>query len=390
MKIYDSKTVVLNHRRLKLSGNSHFYKIKRAASTGTFVFLLLILFSAMISCSGARANSDRLAMIVATGEGAVYRSSLGGEAMPAKVGVILKKGSRIETNQGSIDIQTRSGNLVRLSSYTILTIDEILESSTRLTSMELQQGVLDAVVQKASQDEAFQVRTPTSIASVRGTKFRVQTGENGRPSVRVYEGSISFAPDVPEEVKKNYEVILEKDDLSEFSSDLNEAVQTYKKQTGNRKSPAKDEIPRLPSPETSIHTRIIELDGKEKAIVATLSPLDQELVESAIDGAGSKGEDQNASLTASVDAVKKIEQLQNENRDRAVEEIQELTGDEGLKTEMEIAEHYKILEVLHTKKGEVFPGAVVTQIGDTLIVHTTGGVRRIEKHDVDYVELKNY
>ncbi|BES70823.1 hypothetical protein RE428_18410 [Marinobacter nanhaiticus D15-8W] len=110
---------------------------------------------------------------------------------------MLHAGDEIVTQTGFTVIQLADGSLVRLGRDSHLIFNRLTRfGKTGMvdTRMRLDRGELDADVEVLIEDGSrFEVDTPSAVAAVRGTAFRLQV----RPSVtelQVTEGTVAFGP----------------------------------------------------------------------------------------------------------------------------------------------------------------------------------------------------
>ncbi len=110
------------------------------------------------------------------------------EWQPASIGTILENGDKIGSKDNSwAEISFRAGHQARLGSNSFMIINHM----EKKTSLELFKGELFSKVKKLSKAEGYEVKTSQSVASVRGTEFKVSIDENnGKTLVSVYEGSV--------------------------------------------------------------------------------------------------------------------------------------------------------------------------------------------------------
>jgi len=97
----------------------------------------------------------------------------------------LLSGDRVRTGQRArATIVYTDGSRIELGADSSLVLEE---SSPQRVSMRLNLGTLKAFVQKLLSCR-FEVRTPSAVAAVRGTEFRVRVLSGGRTHVDLYKG----------------------------------------------------------------------------------------------------------------------------------------------------------------------------------------------------------
>lgn len=106
--------------------------------------------------------------------------------MKASAGMQLTPGSKIRTGAGSATLLFFDGSKVRISEHADFTLEGAESSSIALF---LGMGKLQAWVAKL-RSRTFKTRTPTAVASVRGTKYDLSTdGKN--TTINLYQGSLA-------------------------------------------------------------------------------------------------------------------------------------------------------------------------------------------------------
>ncbi|MFW5808272.1 MAG: FecR domain-containing protein [Spirochaetota bacterium] len=157
---------------------------------------------------------------------------------PALVGMSVSSGDRISTGQrsscdisiGESVLRIKEGSAVDLTS-------SLLENGSEKSDITLDHGSLLAWPKKLAKDDEFVVRTTTSVAAVRGTRFAVRTDPRQTTRIKVFEGSIRVAPRVAKldtaprkllehgtTVTKNQAVLITPDDRDRAESAVNKSL----------------------------------------------------------------------------------------------------------------------------------------------------------------------
>jgi hypothetical protein len=112
----------------------------------------------------------------------------------AAEGMVLKKGSSIKIGPGgSADILLFGSSVVRMDEKTQIKIAELKpEKGQRTVKLNQTAGKAWNKVLKVSGIDNYEVRTPTSVATIRGTGFFVSVVENVS-SVGVAEGNVTLS-----------------------------------------------------------------------------------------------------------------------------------------------------------------------------------------------------
>ncbi|MBX7058017.1 MAG: FecR domain-containing protein [Leptospirales bacterium] len=115
---------------------------------------------------------------------------------PLAQGARLRAGDWIVTGpESAADLGLPGGTVIRLSANSRLSMDALARESSRgkVDELMLHRGRLLNVVERLNQGDEFNVRTPTAIAGVRGTSFRVST--DGRATeIYVVRGAVEVRP----------------------------------------------------------------------------------------------------------------------------------------------------------------------------------------------------
>lgn len=116
-------------------------------------------------------------------------------------GDVLEEGDRIQTGANSLlDLSLTDASIVRLRPGTALTISEIVRTVDGITKIDLglRSGSTLHEVEKMGEKDSYTVRSPTAVASVRGTTFEFNAEEN-KSVVRVARGLVEVKSLVGEE-----------------------------------------------------------------------------------------------------------------------------------------------------------------------------------------------
>jgi outer membrane protein assembly factor BamB len=140
-------------------------------------------------------GKEEAIIVFLTGDVSVYKNK---EWANAEIGEILKAGQSIKTPVGSYcEIQMGTKALVRIEEDTMMEISSLYDRKNGTTvDMSLTSGTVICKVNKLLDKEAFAVRTTTTVAGVRGTRFLVSTGDDETTMVAVSDGSVQIAPRV--------------------------------------------------------------------------------------------------------------------------------------------------------------------------------------------------
>lgn len=158
------------------------------------ILFLLLLLSVLIIFPAALSSKDIIAYIGdVKGDVKVTRSNPG-EIESAKIGMFIFPGDHVKTGKESYAaiIFQDDGSRLKLDSNTSLTLDATRQKKKLNKKMYLGVGKMWAkVVKKRGTD--FQVRTPTSVASVKGTKFIIEELAIGQTWLWVLEEAVQLS-----------------------------------------------------------------------------------------------------------------------------------------------------------------------------------------------------
>jgi hypothetical protein len=87
------------------------------------------------------------------------------------------------------------GDVISFEDKTYATLSKLTQQGDdKQVEISMPLGNIDCDVKKLSKKSSFQVRTPSAVAGVRGTKFGVSISPNGTATVTVSEGLVAVAP----------------------------------------------------------------------------------------------------------------------------------------------------------------------------------------------------
>jgi len=184
----------------------------RARTIGLAALLLLVLATFVMAQPG---GSDAT-LIVSIGQAVVDRS-VGGlfassaeTAVSAGEAVTVRKGDTIQLAEtASAQLRLTDGSTIDLSGGTTLAVSELVNNnlSYRARFSLLAGRTLSHVVHLLRPDDSFEIKTPSSTASVRGTKFTVEVINAESTYYAVEEGVVQVTMgDQAVDVAAGYEV----------------------------------------------------------------------------------------------------------------------------------------------------------------------------------------
>lgn len=150
--------------------------------------VLLMFVSFLPFCSKKEASVKEVKGIIVflSGDVHLFRK---GNALPVTLGLAIDAGDRIETGAGSLAVvQITDKNIVRVAEKTVLEMSTIEQNSQ--VSLFLQKGEIASKITRLEKNGAFTVKTPTTVAAVRGTEFSVAV-QDGKEKVAVLSGKVA-------------------------------------------------------------------------------------------------------------------------------------------------------------------------------------------------------
>jgi len=353
--------------------------------------LVLSAVFGLANCGSKGSEAANNSMMVVYTTGTAFILAEGKSELPTKVGMIVKQNDIIRTESGTVDLQTRSGSAVRIREMTKITIAAL--SGGTETKINMDHGGLLANVKKAGSGENFSVVTPTAIAGVRGTTFSVEVGEDSRSSVRVLDGSVAMKPRVVAlekmdaqqikadpnlqklaDIQAKSEVVLEKETQGRLDPKTEASLIEANKADANATPGKVSAIAASIDSAKPVTTEKVEITTREIIDSRTLVAVDGKVMEQAVAG----GQESVAAQEISKQREQKTEQLLGQIMDDA--------SRNKLNSEKEIQQHYNKLELVVLKNGDKIRGAVIAQTGNSIVVHSPEGVKKILRSDLDYQE----
>ncbi|GBF39849.1 FecR family protein [Leptospira johnsonii] len=354
------------------------------------LFLIVTFIGSSNFCSKVSKSKPGLVVIFLTGKVDVQRN---GKLIPLSLGSVLQKDDTIKTNSGTLDLQTSLGHVIRLKSYTNLSIDSLHGEGSEETSLAVKTGLLLVKTNKLSQKEQFKISTPTAIAGVRGTAFSFEVVQGTLPKIKVYEGMVAMTLKAPvsqeipadkiaenpnyqkfQKLLEENEIVISEEEEAEVKPEFDQLAQTILNRLDDASIAQSIEKFRNDLVRT-VQKGKFERDPRESADLETLVKVNEDLVSGSLD---------NKYL------AKEIEKDQSEKLNIAFDKLESEASAQKLASEEEIQKYYSVLESVHKLDKTVLHGAVVAQVGNTMLVHSTKGIYRLDVSEVEYIQYKNF
>ncbi|MCX8124257.1 MAG: FecR domain-containing protein [Spirochaetes bacterium] len=319
-------------------------------------FLLAIIVFLILSCT-PQPKSVSAHLIFMQGDVTIIRNEVN---VPVILGSIVQPEDIITTgNQSIAVVQIADRAVVHITSNSKLAVKTLVATSTTLY---LERGEIISKVERLQKAQEYRVKTPSVVASVRGTQFLVKADEKiGK--VAVHTGSVSVKP-VIEETK------IEEIQIEETIVDGGkEAIVTVEKEK------AAKEIP-VSVKEISIKDKMkIEEAGKIELLPqeVVIKPEALEKVRETIK--------QNIEKIGTIESSTE-EQLRQQIKKERIERLMQ----QKTRTLEEIKEACERIDVIRLYSGKQIQGAIISR-GDSYKILTTTGVIDVPKKDVRSVSV---
>ena len=141
---------------------------------------VIILLSVFVS-TGSSEELNRTATVASFSGEVMVKNPGPGSWVPAKVGDILSEGSFLKTGAGAmaiVNVDDGKTAVVDVSEKSLVSFATLIKDSAtgmKKTLLDLSIGqVLIKAEKLDTPDSKFEVKTPTSVVGVRGTKFSVK------------------------------------------------------------------------------------------------------------------------------------------------------------------------------------------------------------------------
>ncbi|MEX3950549.1 FecR domain-containing protein [Paraburkholderia sp. EG287B] len=148
-------------------------------------------------------RQDGLSAKVVAANGPVQHAFRSGPLLPLTVGASLVEGDRVQTgHNGFATLELADGSHIALPPDTSLDLATLRQTAlTGATDriVDLHHGEVNSEVTHATKkDDRFQIRSPSVVAGVRGTQFRVSyNGDKRATAVEVLDGAVGVDADSP-------------------------------------------------------------------------------------------------------------------------------------------------------------------------------------------------
>jgi hypothetical protein len=114
----------------------------------------------------------------------------------SKIGIKLNAQDQIRTGDESMtELTWNNGGTLRIAENSLITISNPHQSASNSSGVTIIQGQIWANMKKLTTTERnFNLSTPTAVAGIRGTVFRILVNKDSSTNVLVYEGKVAVGP----------------------------------------------------------------------------------------------------------------------------------------------------------------------------------------------------
>jgi hypothetical protein len=141
--------------------------------------MVIVLVAVFLGTISFAADTARQAKVISSSGDALIKKSGGAAWLPVKADMIVNQGDTIKTGKSSEAVLNLGGaGNVEVKESSQLSIAQLVQNSAtgnKKTLLDLAMGEVFIKAEKLhGKEEKFEVKTPTSIVGVRGTKFSVK------------------------------------------------------------------------------------------------------------------------------------------------------------------------------------------------------------------------
>ncbi len=167
-----------------------FSRKKLSLIMSVLVIICIIVFAWIALNPEVAADELKAQLVIESGE--VQYKSTGGTWTTAENGMDLFESDTVKTGDNtSASIILFKSSIIRLDNNTEVTISKLIEEDETSVEIEQNSGRTWNTISKISGIDNYEVQTPTTVASVRGTSFGFYYLADGNISVTVGNGTVN-------------------------------------------------------------------------------------------------------------------------------------------------------------------------------------------------------
>lgn len=170
-----------------------------------FLYTLIVLFAVSITTCKKEESKYSIKIYSIVGDVKVMAEGI---VKKPEVGEVLKIGDTIKTGALSLaDVLFGTSGLIRIQPDSVVTIASLIDATSNDMQMDMDRGKMYVTLSKLEKG-TFRVKTPTAVASVRGTSFRI-TAQKTESKLDVINGSVKLNPVQDNTVVAEVEKVVE-------------------------------------------------------------------------------------------------------------------------------------------------------------------------------------
>ncbi len=157
-------------------------------------FIIVCIIGAVVATSdqGQASDASTLALVFKTVQDVTRKAEAAGEWIKTVKGENLTSGDQVKTGKLSLAIvKFLDNSVLRVREQSILTVSGEGSRGSLIRTIQLTGGSFGFDVKKQRQNEQFRLTSPTSVASIRGTKGK-WSGGAGSDTLVVGEGLVNL------------------------------------------------------------------------------------------------------------------------------------------------------------------------------------------------------
>lgn len=315
----------------------------------------------VVSCAPQEAQSPRGVVLMAVGD--VTIKGTHGEKRPARIRDAVNEKDILTTGEGSFaTVQIGAKSVIRIQEESTVKFASLFGKKQKNCELVLKSGEVLSKIQKLGKGENFGVRTRTVLASVRGTEFSVACRDM-KATVAVRRGKVAVNTSI------------------DSHEPMEKVIREEREQAVIEEGKAADVRVAVDAAEEAPGVSLREIRREEELTIQKVG-----IVE-IIPGVEKKDAED---LEKAVEKLRGQEEKIDKEIKKAVEESRgKKSGEHGSpRTMEEIKKRYKRVDEITTYRGESIRGAIISR-GDTYVVMTTKGRRRIKKDDIKNIKVVN-
>ncbi len=174
--------------------------------------ILLIMISVTLKNFQQPGNTGKGIIENLTGRVSVFRND---KQFNPDNGSSLSQGDIINTDEKS-NIQFSVGNnsIIKIIEGSSVSISRIIDSSDgKVLNLSITRGGMLLIIKKLAINDSIEIKTPSSMATVRGTVFGINLNDKKETLFEVYDGKIQVKRTIPDEISIKDKMLKNKLDM---------------------------------------------------------------------------------------------------------------------------------------------------------------------------------